>query len=147
MQTSKPRVRADILSDALQEECVLYDNDNKKVHLLNAAMCWLWSHCDGTRTVDDLIADIANDMGEGNAHHVIMSGLSQLADAELLEPGSFDTNALGGQYGAVSRRAAVAAGVSIALPVMSSILAPTPAAAKSHPDKDNESENPPKPAK
>jgi hypothetical protein len=138
MQTNKPRVRQiDLLSEELQGERVVYDNSNNKVHRMNATMSWLWNRCDGSRTIDDLISAMQSDTGHGDARDLIIEGLHQLADANLLEPGSVDLNTLGSARNMVSRRVAVAAGVSIAVPILTSILAPTPASAKSQPEKDN----------
>ena len=148
MQICKPRVRqVDVLTEELQGERVVYDNGNKQIHRLNATMSRLWNHCDGTRTIDDLIAALQTDMGDRNARDLIIDGLNQLADANLLDPGSFGGSTFSGHRIAITRRAAVTAGVSIAVPMMTSILAPTPAAAKSHPDKDTNGNNQNKPAK
>ena len=136
MQTDKPRVRqSGLLSEDMHGERVIYDNGNKKVHHLNPTMTWIWDHCDGSRTIDELIAALQRDTGCDDARGLITSGLKQLAEANLLEPGSVDRTALEVQQNTVSRRAAVIAGISIAGPIMTSILAPTPAAAKSHPEK------------
>lgn len=136
MQTDKPRVRQrDFFSEEIHGERVIYDDSNKKVHRLNPTMSWVWSHCDGSRTLDDLIAAMQGETGNDDSRGLITSGLKQLGDANLLEPESVDLNALRTEASIVSRRAAVAAGVSIAVPVMSSMLAPTPAAAKSTAEK------------
>ena len=137
MQTDKPRVRqSGLLSEDMHGERVIYDNGNKKVHHLNPTMTWILDHCDGSRTIDELIAALHSDTGCDDARGLITGGLKQLADANLLEPGSVGRTAVEGERSTVSRRAAVIAGVSIAGPIMTSILAPTPAAAKSHPEKD-----------
>jgi hypothetical protein len=73
--------------------------------------------------------------GNDDARGLITSGLKELGDANLLDPESVDLNALMTEPRTVSRRAAVAAGVSIAAPAITSMLAPTPAAAKSEPAK------------
>ena len=141
MQTDKPCVRqSDLLSEEIHGERVIYDNGNKKVHHLNPTMTWIWDHCDGSRTIDELIAALQRDTVCDDARGLITSGLKQLAEANLLEPGSVDRTTLEVQQSTVSRRAAVIAGISIAGPIMISILAPTPAAAKSHPEKDGKKE-------
>jgi hypothetical protein len=55
--------------------------------------------------------------------------LKQLAEANLLEADSFDLNAIAAVDSTVSRRA-VLAGAAVVAPIITSILAPTPAAAK-----------------
>jgi hypothetical protein len=132
MQISNPRVRhSNLWAEELNEQYVIYDTHSQTVHGLNRTMSWLWSHCDGSRTLDDLIAAMQRDTGDDNARSLITVGLKQLAEANLLEPGSVDLNAVMAEPSTVGRRAAVAAGLSIAVPMMTSIIAPTPAAAKS----------------
>ena len=97
MQTDKPRVRqSDLFSEEIHGERVIYDDSNKKVHRLNPTMSWVWSHCDGSRTLDDLIAAMQGETGNDDARGLITSGLKQLGDANLLEPESVDLN--GGQH-------------------------------------------------
>ena len=127
----KPRTRQDnLISEEVQGERVVYDSSSKKAHYLNATLSWIWSHCDGSRTIDDL-AVAMQDTGNNDARALIVGGLKQLADANLLEAESVDVNALVSQGSMVSRRAAVMAGASMVAPVMVSILAPTPLAAQS----------------
>ena len=72
MQTYKPRVRqSDLLSEEMHGERVIYDNRNKKVHHLNPTMSWVWSHCDGSRTIDELIAAMQSDTGSDDARGLI----------------------------------------------------------------------------
>ena len=136
MPMHKPRVRHnDLLSEELEGQHVIYDAANQTVHGLNSTLSWVWRHCDGSRTVDDFITAMQDETGLDDTRSLVTSGLKQLAEANLLEPESVDLNALRTEASVVSRRAAVAAGVSIAVPVMSSMLAPTPAAAKSTAEK------------
>ena len=136
MPIYKPRVRHnDLFSEEVQGQHVIYDIANHTVHGLNATLSWVWSHCDGSRTVDDLIAAMQGETENDDTRSLVTSGLKQLAEANLLEPESVDLNALRAEPSIVSRREAVVAGVSIAVPVMTSMLAPTPAAAKSPTEK------------
>lgn len=130
----KPKIRQDnLLAEEVQGECVIYDSNNKKAHHLNSTLTWVWKHSDGTRTVNDLATAMQRDMGYDDTPNVIASGLKQLADANLLEAESVDLNAMAVVDSTVSRRA-VMAGAAIVAPMISSILAPTPAAAKSKTD-------------
>lgn len=136
----KPRTRQeDILAEEVQGECVVYDPKLKKAHHLNAPLTWIWKNCDGTRTIDELVLAMQVDTGYSDTRDVIADGLKQLGDADLLEPESVDLSSIVPKTG-ISRRAVIA-GASAVAPVISSILAPTPAAAKSKPDK---SPKPPK---
>jgi hypothetical protein len=138
----KPKTRQDnVIAEDVQGECVIYDSSNKKAHHLNSTLSWVWKHSDGTRTIDDLAAAMQRDMGYDDAPKIIASGLKQLADANLLEAESIDLNAIAPVDSTVSRRS-VMAGAAIVAPMISSILAPTPAAAKSQPDKVNPGKGP-----
>ena len=141
MPIYKPRVRHnDLFSEEVQGQHVIYDIANHTVHGLNATLSWVWSHCDGSRTVDDLIAAMQGETENDDTRSLVTSGLKQLAEANLLEPESVDLTALEDERNTVSRRTAVVAGISMAVPIMTSILAPTPAAAKSHPDEGDKKE-------
>jgi len=130
----KPKTRQDnVTVEQIQDECVIYDSSSKKAHHLNSTLAWVWKHSDGTRTIDDLATAMQRDMGYDDTPKVIASGLKQLADANLLEAESVDLNAIAAADSTVSRRA-VMAGAAIVAPIISSILAPTPAAAKSKTD-------------
>jgi hypothetical protein len=86
MQTHKPRVRqSGLLSEDMHRERVIYDTGNKKVHHLNPTMTWVWDHCDGSRTIDELIAALQRDTGCDDARALITSGLKQLAEANRIE--------------------------------------------------------------
>jgi hypothetical protein len=129
----KPRTRQhNVIAEEIRDECVIYDGNNKKAHHLNSTLSWVWKHSDGTRTIDDLATAMQRDMGYDDTPRIILSGLKQLADANLLEPESVDLDVIAPVDATVSRRA-VMAGAAIVAPMISSILAPTPAAAKSNP--------------
>jgi len=131
----KPRIRQDnVLAEEVQGECVVYDSGSKKAHHLNSTLSWVWKHCDGTHTIEDLTTAMQRDLGGKDASGIVVTGLKQLADANLLEPKSFDPHYFVPEGPAVSRRSVIA-GATIVAPVISSILAPTPAAAKSKPEK------------
>jgi hypothetical protein len=138
----KPRTRTDnVIAEDILGECVIYDGSTKKAHQLNSTLSWIWKHCDGTRTVDDLATAMQRDLGYDGTKNVVASGLRQLADAKLLEPASVDLSFAATTDSTVSRRS-VMAGAAIVAPMISSILAPTPAAAKSKPDKVNPGQGP-----
>ena len=79
MQTDKPRARqSDLFSEQMDGERVIYDNRNRKVHHLNPTMSCVWSHCDGSRTLEELIAALHSDTGCGDARSLITSGLVEV---------------------------------------------------------------------
>lgn len=50
----RPAGREDVVFRQLDDEWVLYDPGSNKLHTLNLTAALVWTHCDGTRTTDDL---------------------------------------------------------------------------------------------
>ena len=129
------RREGDVIAEEVSGDCVIYDVATKRAHHLNSTLSWIWKHCDGSRSINDLAAAMQQELGHDRVGDMVSSGLKQLADANLLEPGSVDPHLIvAADTSDVSRRAVIA-GASIVAPMITSILAPTPAAAKSKPDK------------
>lgn len=59
----RPRRRRDVCSDVLDGEALVYDPRDGVLHHLDAAATEVWRRCDGARTVDELVAEIASDHG------------------------------------------------------------------------------------
>ncbi len=128
----KPLARTDrILTEDLVHECVVYDNVRRKAHSLNRPVTWIWRHCDGLTTVEEMAVCFEQEFRCENSMDLIVSGLQQLTDADLLASPIDDQN--------ISRRSVIAVG-SVLAPVIASITVPPAAAAKSTP-------KPPKPPK
>ncbi len=56
----KPLKKDGILARKTGDEWVLYDSDNKSVHIVNATAQFVWQLCDGSHT----LIDIAQQMQE-----------------------------------------------------------------------------------
>jgi hypothetical protein len=54
-----PRRRAGVRGVEIDDESVLYDERDGRLHLLNWSASAVWWSIDGTATVDDLAADLA----------------------------------------------------------------------------------------
>jgi hypothetical protein len=50
----KPRKRRNILCRDVKDGCVLYDVPNGKVHVLNVFAAYIWEHCDGHHSIDEI---------------------------------------------------------------------------------------------
>jgi hypothetical protein len=55
----RPRPRADLVAQLLDDELVVYDATTRTLHHLNASATIFWTLCDGARTVDEIIEIIA----------------------------------------------------------------------------------------
>jgi hypothetical protein len=60
LRALKPKVRSDLTVVELEGEAVIYDDDTRQVHYLNRTATIVFNLCDGTSTVKELSADIAD---------------------------------------------------------------------------------------
>src|SRR5215217_4304699 len=91
--TQKPRsFTKDLVTVALSDERIIYDPRNGQAHHLNSTLTWIWQHCDGSRTAEELAQAIQQETGAADMVGLIGRGLILLARANLLEidsiPGS-----------------------------------------------------------
>ena len=125
-----PKSRQDgLLIDHVRDETIVYDQERQEAHSLNRAASIVWSNSDGTRSVHDLAALLGTELGIETSDSVVEYAIDELTRVNLLENGPE-----GGEP--VSRRDAVrrmslAGAAAIALPVILSVAAPTPAMAAS----------------
>src|SRR5262245_3046878 len=124
-----PKARtAQLVIEELVDECIIYDPDNKKAHNLNSISSWIWHHCDGSTSVEQMVVEFERGFHREDSRQVILSGLEQLRTANLLLNAEGEQGALAPSEHLMSRRAVVAAGSAL-MPTVASILVPTAAAA------------------
>ena len=117
----------------LENEVLVYDTERQKAHCLNQNAALIWEHCDGHRTVSDL-SDLLRAktsdtvIGKKEGEELVWTALDQLEKSHLLqEPIARPEN-----VNRLSRRELMkAAGIAalVAVPVVSTVLAPTAAQA------------------
>jgi hypothetical protein len=131
LQKEYPAVRKDqLICEDVSEECVIYDGRQTKAHHLNSTLTWIWRRCDGNTSIESLASAFEQQFNVTNGFPVVLTGLQQLDARDLLEKPLDINDVMAAEATAVSRRAVVAGG-SVLMPLVFSILAPTPAAAKS----------------
>ena len=129
---TRPLARTeDLLSEEVSGECVIYDRRRRKAHNLNSTLTWIWHRCDGQSSIAEIASAFEGQFDVRDGLSAVVTGLKQLEACSLLE--SQLEAAEFAHAVSVSRRSVVAGG-SILLPALVSVLAPTPAAAKSKPD-------------
>jgi hypothetical protein len=123
----------------LPDELIVYDLTCHRAHCLNRAAAAVFRRADGTRTVAEIALCLEEGGGDQATREAIVRlALDQLAVAGILEttphemphPPGVDL----GTAGSPSRRQALrrlGTGVALLLPVVASVLAPTPADAQS----------------
>lgn len=107
-------------------ELLVYDLERHRAHYLNPPAAVVFKHCDGKRGVEELARLLESELGAPADPDCVWLALHRLGRARLLRH-SVRRPAAAGQ---LSRRELVRrVGVAALLPVITSILAPTPAQA------------------
>ena len=127
-----PLARRDgLVVQELPDEVLVYDSERHKAHCLNPTAAFVWKHCDGRKSVSDIARLLEKSIGMGALDEdVVRFALSQLEKDHLLE------EKLAWPVGVqpISRRELVrrlGIGAAIAIPLVTSIIAPTAAHAGS----------------
>ncbi|MEK6406938.1 MAG: PqqD family protein [Acidobacteriota bacterium] len=116
----------------LPDEVLVYDLKSHKAHCLNKTAAFIWNHCDGQRTADEIARLMEKEWHTPVTEDAVWFALNKLSKAELLQERIVLPEAKAG----MSRRSAVRRlgfGALLAVPVVMSIVTPTPAAAASVP--------------
>src|SRR3954454_7444948 len=132
-QLNPPSRRADLVVEENGDELLVYDQRSDVAHRLNATAAIVWRHCDGRHSVSDLAEELrASPVGELADEDLVMVSLDGLAEAGLLDEAPERTS----EEARLSRprfirRVGVVGSAALVLPVVHSIVAPTPASAQS----------------
>jgi hypothetical protein len=125
-----PQARSeDLLSTELPDGLLVYDLARDQGHFLNHSAALVWHWCDGRTTIAELAQRLA-ERGLPADDEVVWLALESLAKANLLrEPLPWPV--AGFTRRRVIRKLGLAAGLATVLPVVTTLLAPTPALAAS----------------
>jgi len=121
-----PRSRTDnLVIRELDDETLVYDLERDEAHCLNQAAALVWQQCDGKTTALQAADALKDKFSSSVDTDFIWLAVKQLERFHLVESSP--------KFPAVSRRALVLkyAPAALALPVIMSISAPTPAIAGS----------------
>lgn len=124
--------RENVYIEKLGEETILYDKDNHQAHCLNATVAAVWEHADGLRTVDDLARILKDKLGIPQDCRAVLLSIEQLENSGLMETpqGARGTTDVPSRR-QMARELAMAGLSASLLPLVASVLAPTPAMAAS----------------
>jgi hypothetical protein len=148
MDASLPRARARGLKvEQLDDELVVYDNEQHRAHSLTAAAAAVWKRCDGRTSIKDISRAVAAEFDLPPNLDMIWRALRQLDHAGLLDPPQEELNTVdlpdtpsdkssegrendgAAVRGAARRKLGWAA--AAAIPLVVSIAIPAPALAQS----------------
>lgn len=122
-----PQGRMDCLSRELGAEVLIYDLQRDVGHCLNSTAAAVWRLCDGKRTPRQIAAELSRQFSTPVGEQIVRLALGQLGDAHLLVEREVPVECPSRRV--VMQRIGIAA--AIALPLITSMAAPTPAQAAS----------------
>ncbi len=123
-------MRKDLLARELHSEVVLYDSNTRKAHCLNQTAAAVWRLCNGTKSVEEIARALGQDPAAPVDEGLVWLAVRQFDKSGLLQ----NKITPGAERNLLSRRELVkkmGTGAVLALPIATTILVPTPAAAVS----------------
>jgi hypothetical protein len=129
-----PTTRKDnIYVERLADDTVVYDRTNHRAHCLNDTVFKVWQEADGTRSIDELSKFVEQPPGAPLGRDVVLLSLVELEKADLLQnPESLGTREDMPSRREIGRKLALAGASASFLPFVASLVAPTPAMARSY---------------
>lgn len=123
----KPRARKErLVVQELADETLVYDLDRDRAHCLNQTAGFVWRQCDGRATTREIAQALGKSTDSQVDEKVVWLAIDQLARHHLM----MDIPPTPKQFAGMNRREVVRAlGIAVAVPVVASIVAPTPAQA------------------
>ena len=121
-----PRLRADgLVIQELPDEVLVYDKVRDQAHCLNQSAALVWRACDGQCSPAEIARKLATQLAVAVPEDVVLLALVQLEEIHLLEPQEAKITSFAGMSRRQMARSLGLTG-AVALPVITSIMAPTP---------------------
>ncbi len=129
---SVPKARDEgLVVERIENELLVYDRERDRAHCLNATAALVFGHCDGRHTVAELATKLSAETGRAVDEDVVGRAVKRLSDAHLLvEPVAGRVGADWSRRQVIRKMGIAGAGAAAALPIVKSIVAPTPARAQ-----------------
>jgi hypothetical protein len=120
----------DLVIQELPDEVLVYDRETDRAHCLNKTAALIWQQCDGQTDVATIAGRLGNELNAPSDERMVWFALDQLnRDGLLAEPVAAQAFMAGMTRRQMVRTMGLAA--AIAVPVITSIVAPTTAHAVS----------------
>ncbi len=131
------RRNKDIVVHEQGDETLVYDLNTNKAFCLNSTSSIIWNACDGNRDIKEIAKVAQKALGKNVTEDHVILAVSQLAKDSLIE-GNIDKSVSGMNRREMVKRVGFSS--MIALPIITSLVAPKAANAQSAcPDADNNS--------
>ncbi|HLM60634.1 MAG TPA: PqqD family protein [Pyrinomonadaceae bacterium] len=119
----KPVARKEgLVIQEMPDEVLVFDLETNKAHCLNETAAFVWNACDGKKSVADITTLFGNRSGKPVDENLVWLAIDQLSESNLLEE-ELKANFNGQSRRDVIKKIGLAA--VIALPIVSSLVAPT----------------------
>lgn len=121
--------KSGLIVKAVDGEVLIYDQDRNKAHCLNQTAAKVWEYCDGKTTIATACESLARDLNAPVDENLVRYAVDQFATDHLLET---EVEMAAFMIPGMNRRQMVRTlglAAAVAVPLVSSILAPTPAQA------------------
>jgi len=129
-----PRARTEGLRlESLDDDLLVYDLDRSRAHRLNATAALVWRNADGQRSVADLAALLRESLDAAADENLVLCSVDRLAAAGLLEADARPVDVVRASRREFVRKVGGVGALSLLLPIVTSIAAPTRAQAQSSP--------------
>jgi len=127
----RPLARKDnLVIKQAADELLIYDRERKTAHCLNETAALVWRYCDGRRNAAAIRRRVSEDLETPVDETIIWCALEQLSRDHLLEERLLPPPQIAGMNRREMMRA-LGVAAAVAVPVVTSIVAPTPAQAAS----------------
>lgn len=120
--TPKSR-KENLVIQELEGEVLIYDLEKNKAFCLNETSALVWQSCDGNRTIADITDTVGKQLNSQVNEDIVWLALDQLSKENLVEK----QTKLENKFKGLSRREVikkVGLGTMIALPIVTSLVAP-----------------------
>ncbi len=128
-----PRARStDLITTRIDDELVVFDQAQNVGHSLNRTATLIFEHADGTHSIADLVALLQAELNENADEDLVLMTLDKLRRAHLMEEAPIRAaEAVRSTRRRFVRKIGLVGALTLLLPVVETVVAPTPAMAQS----------------
>jgi hypothetical protein len=119
-----------LIVEEVAGDTIVYDERSNRAHCLNQTAAAIWRHCDGRKSIDEIASGVSAALPLPVDAEIVRIAIRRLDELALLEGEAAPFENPPSRREAV-RKMAVAGGAAALFPAISSIVAPTPAMARS----------------
>ena len=128
----RPKARdRDLLVEEMAGELLIYDARTDRAHCLNQSAAAIWKNCDGARSITELRSQLFPSLPSDAGEQLVKTGLERLRRRHLLEGEPQAPMVDLSRRSLLRKLALAAAAAGVIAPLISTVVAPTPAYAVS----------------